>query len=85
MAQVLEGVRGAPCGMAALARDKSYTVIFDPAADVRVRTDLMCAYEQLSAEEKVRHAVRAAWFEMPQVWVDAMLPADHSRINLILA
>ena len=32
----------------------------------------MLGYEQLSAEEKVRRAVRAAWFEMPQVWVDAL-------------
>ncbi|MCC6615234.1 MAG: hypothetical protein IT320_17300 [Anaerolineae bacterium] len=32
----------------------------------------MLGYEQLSAEEKVRRAVRPAWFEMPQVWVDAL-------------
>jgi hypothetical protein len=32
----------------------------------------MLAYQQLSAVEKVRLAVRAAWFEMPQVWVDAL-------------
>ena len=32
----------------------------------------MLAYDKLSAEEKVRRAVRAAWFEMPQVWVDAL-------------
>ncbi len=32
----------------------------------------MLAYQQLPATEKVRRAVRAAWFEMPQVWVDAL-------------
>ncbi len=32
----------------------------------------MLAYQQLPAVEKVRLAVRAAWFEMPQVWVDAL-------------
>ena len=32
----------------------------------------MLAYDRLPATEKVRRAVRAAWFEMPQVWVDAL-------------
>ena len=32
----------------------------------------MLGYDQLSGEEKVRRAVRAAWFEMPQAWVDAL-------------
>ncbi len=32
----------------------------------------MLAYQQLPAVEKVRRAVRAAWFEMPQVWVDTL-------------
>lgn len=32
----------------------------------------MLGYEQLSGTEKVRRAVRAAWFEMPQAWVDAL-------------
>lgn len=32
----------------------------------------MLDYAKLSAEEKVRRAVRSAWFEMPQVWVDAL-------------
>jgi hypothetical protein len=38
----------------------------------------MLDYEQLPATEKVRRAVRAAWFEMPQVWVDALrqMPSD---------
>ncbi|MCL4505010.1 MAG: hypothetical protein M1140_03155 [Chloroflexi bacterium] len=38
----------------------------------------MLGYDKLSAEEKVRRAVRAAWFEMPQVWVDALrqMPSD---------
>lgn len=39
--------------------------------------------KQLSAEEKVRRAVRAAWFEMPQVWVDALrlMPSDVKLTN----
>ena len=32
----------------------------------------MLGYEQLSGTEKVRRAVRAAWFEMPQAWIDAL-------------
>jgi len=32
----------------------------------------MPATQQLTAEEKVRRAVRAAWFEMPQMWVDVL-------------
>ena len=43
----------------------------------------MLGYEQLPATEKVRRAVRAAWFEMPQVWVDALrqMPSDVKITN----
>ncbi len=38
----------------------------------------MLGYNQLTGEEKVRRAVRAAWFEMDQAWVDALrqMPSD---------
>jgi hypothetical protein len=43
----------------------------------------MLGYKQLSAEEKVRRAVRAAWFEMPQAWVDVLrlMPSDVKLTN----
>ena len=43
----------------------------------------MLAYDKLTGEEKVRRAVRAAWFEMPQVWVDALrkMPSDVKLTN----
>ena len=43
----------------------------------------MLGYEQLPATEKVRRAVRAAWFEMPQAWVDALrlMPSDVKLTN----
>lgn len=43
----------------------------------------MLGYEQLSGVEKVRRAVRAAWFEMPQAWVDALrrMPSDVKLTN----
>ena len=42
----------------------------------------MLRYERMSGEEKVRRAARAAWFEMPQVWVDA-LRAMPSQVKLV--
>lgn len=44
---------------------------------------MMLGYKQLSAEEKVRRAVRAAWFEMPQAWVDVLrlMPSDVKLTN----
>jgi len=43
----------------------------------------MLGYEQLSGEEKVRRAVRAAWFEMPQAWVDALrkMPSEVKLVR----
>jgi hypothetical protein len=43
----------------------------------------MLGYERLTGEEKVRRAVRAAWFEMPQAWVDALraMPAEVKLTN----
>jgi hypothetical protein len=43
----------------------------------------MLRYNQLSSEEKVRRAVRAAWFEMPQAWVDALrqMPSEVILTN----
>jgi hypothetical protein len=43
----------------------------------------MLGYNQLTGEEKVRRAVRAAWFEMPQAWVDALrqMPSDVKLTN----
>ncbi|GEM_PF-3222446 len=47
------------------------------------RINLMLGYLQLTAEEKVRRAVQAAWFEMPQAWVDALrkMPSDVKLTN----
>jgi hypothetical protein len=51
----------------------------------------MLGYEQLSGTEKVRRAVRAAWFEMPQAWVDTLrqMPSEvkltHSSDLWVLA
>lgn len=44
---------------------------------------LMLGYERLTGEEKVRRAVRAAWFEMPQAWVDALrgMPSELKLSN----
>jgi hypothetical protein len=43
----------------------------------------MLGYERLTGEEKVRRAVRAAWFEMPQAWVDALrvMPSELKLSN----
>lgn len=43
----------------------------------------MLGYDKLSATEKVRRAVRAARFEMPQVWIDALrrMPSEVKLTN----